>query len=55
MEILGLFDAEVQQLDRVYYGPQTEDVSQGRTPDGSGTIEFFTKPAPTTNPPPTKS
>jgi hypothetical protein len=46
MEILGLFDTNVEQLDRVYYGPQTEDVSQGRTADGSDNIEFFTLPTP---------
>ena len=46
MEILGLFDTNVAQLDRVYYGPQTEDVSQGRTADGSDNIEFFTLPTP---------
>jgi len=46
MEILGLFDAEINQMDRIYYCPQTEDVSQGRTPDGSDTIEFFTLPTP---------
>ena len=46
MEILGLFDADLAQLERIYYTAQTEDVSQGRTPDGSGTIEFFTLPTP---------
>jgi len=46
MEILGLFDAGLGQMDRIYYGPQTEDLSQGRTPDGSDTIEFFTLPTP---------
>ncbi|HUT12474.1 MAG TPA: lamin tail domain-containing protein [Thermoguttaceae bacterium] len=46
MEILGLFDADLVQLDRIYYGSQTEDVSQGRTPDGSDTIAFFTLPTP---------
>jgi len=45
-EILGLFDAELVQLGRVYYGPQTEDISQGRAPDGTDTIEFFTLPTP---------
>jgi len=46
MEILGLFDTNVQQMDRVYYGPQTEDISQGRSADGSEYIEFFTLPTP---------
>jgi len=46
MEILGLFDAEINQMDRIYYCPQTEDVSQGRSPDGTETIEFFTLPTP---------
>lgn len=46
MEILGLFDADVNQLDRMYYGAQTEDVSQGRTPDGSANTEYSTLPTP---------
>jgi len=46
MEILGLFDADVGQLDRIYYSSQTEDISQGRTPDGSNALEFFTLPTP---------
>ncbi len=46
MGILGLFDGELRQLDRVYYGPQTEDVSQGRMIDGIETIGFFALPTP---------
>jgi hypothetical protein len=42
--ILG--DAESVELDRIIYGPQTADVSQGRSPDGSSTIESFTTPTP---------
>ena len=52
MGILGLFDADpvspgvTVQLDRIYYGPQTRDVSQGRTPDGTESIAFSTLPTP---------
>ncbi len=46
MEILGLFDHDLRQMERVYYGPQTEDVSQGRSIDGADAIGFFTLPTP---------
>jgi len=46
MEILGLFDADVNQMDRVYFGPQTEDVSHGHTPDGGANTDYFTLPTP---------
>ena len=45
-EMLGLFDSELKEIDKVLYGPQTTDVSQGRTPDGSDHIEFFILPTP---------
>jgi hypothetical protein len=45
-EIIGLFDAGFHEIDKVLYGPQTTDVSQGRAPDGTDRFEFFTLPTP---------
>ena len=41
-----MFDAELNEIDKVLYGPQTTDVSQGRSPDGANTFEFFEIPTP---------
>jgi len=43
---IRLFDSRAVEIDKVTYGPQTTDVSQGRTPDGADTIEFFPLPTP---------
>ena len=43
---IGLFTADLSLIDRVVYGPQTTDLSQGRTPNGSDAIAFFTQPSP---------
>jgi len=45
-EILGLFDTELNEIDKVLYGPQTTDISQGRAPNGSNNFEFFNLPTP---------
>ncbi|MGD8501515.1 MAG: lamin tail domain-containing protein, partial [Phycisphaerales bacterium] len=45
-EMIGLFDAELNEIDKVLYGPQTTDVSQGRAPDGADSFEFFELPTP---------
>jgi hypothetical protein len=45
-EMIGLFDADLNLIDQVLYGPQTTDVSQGRAPDGSSNYEFFELPTP---------
>jgi len=45
-EIIALFDAGLNQIDKVFYGPQTTDVSYGRAPNGSDNIEFFELPTP---------
>jgi len=45
-EIIALLDAEGKEIDKVFYGPQTTDVSQGRAPDGMEHLEFFTLPTP---------
>lgn len=45
-EMIGLFDAGLNMIDQVLYGPQTTDISQGRLPDGSSSFEFFDLPTP---------
>ncbi len=45
-EILALLDAELNEIDKVIYGPQTTDTSQGRAPDGLENFEFFELPTP---------
>jgi hypothetical protein len=45
-EILGLYDEQLNLIDKVIYYGQTTDVSQGRSPDGAETLEFFTTPTP---------
>ena len=46
-EALTLFDARGNVLDRVVFGPQLASVSEGRWPDGSGTLTRFpTTPSP---------
>ncbi len=46
VELIGLSDAELKEIDRVIYGPQTTNVSQGRIPDGMDNFEFFELPSP---------
>lgn len=43
---IGLFTPDLGLIDRIIYGPQSTDVSQGRTPDGATQIAFFTQPTP---------
>ena len=45
-EMIGLFDAGLNLIDQVLYGPQTTDISQGRAPNGSSTFDFFELPTP---------
>ncbi len=45
-EMIGLFDARLNQIDKVIYGPQTTDVSYGRAPDGSDNFMFLKLPTP---------
>ncbi len=44
--IIGLFDSEMREVDKVLYGSQTTDVSEGRTPDGADRIELLPLPTP---------
>ncbi|MBN1804303.1 MAG: lamin tail domain-containing protein [Sedimentisphaerales bacterium] len=46
VEIIGLSDGELKEIDRVIYGPQTTDISEGRMPDGTDNFEFFELPSP---------
>ena len=43
---LGLFAPDLTVLDRIIYGPQTAEVSMGRTPNGGSTLAFFATPTP---------
>lgn len=45
-DTIGLFRSDNSQIDRVEFGPQQESVSQGRLPDGSGSILNLTIPTP---------
>ncbi|HUR46834.1 MAG TPA: lamin tail domain-containing protein, partial [Candidatus Saccharimonadales bacterium] len=44
--MIGLSDPELNLIDMVVYGPQKSDISQGRSPNGSNTIIFFSSPTP---------
>jgi hypothetical protein len=46
VELIGLFDSELKGIDRVFYGPQTTNISHGRMPDGTDNLEFFELPSP---------
>ena len=43
---IGLFDASLAPIDCVYYQAQRPNVSQGRSPNGGGSIAFFDTPTP---------
>ena len=43
---IRLFDSQAKEIDKVTYGHQTPDVSQGRTPDGASKLEDFPLPTP---------
>mgnify|MGYP005852636859 CR=1 FL=1 len=45
-EMIGFFDPNLCEVDKVFYGSQVPDVSQGRAPDGTGRIEWFHLPTP---------
>lgn len=44
--VIALFDRQAVEIDEVAYGPQAPDVSDGRTPDGAGKVDFFSPPTP---------
>ncbi|MGH8048066.1 MAG: lamin tail domain-containing protein, partial [Chthoniobacterales bacterium] len=43
---IGFFNSNQVLVDNVAYGPQTTDVSEGRSPNGSSAISFFGQPTP---------
>ena len=45
-EAIGLFASDGALIDAVTFGPQTNNVSQGRSPDGFGPIYFLPTPTP---------
>ncbi len=45
-ESVGLYGADGRIIDAQPFGPQTADISQGRSPDGLGGIFFFDQPTP---------
>ena len=45
-EIIGLFDADLKEVDKIIYYSQTTDISEGRAPDGNNTYEFLEPPTP---------
>lgn len=45
-EEIGLFGPDGSQIDLVKFGVQTNNVSEGRLPDGGNTIVFFPQPTP---------
>ncbi|MCX8156916.1 MAG: lamin tail domain-containing protein, partial [Verrucomicrobiae bacterium] len=46
-EALGLFAPDgLTPIDALTFGPQTNDLSQGRYPDGAASLAFFTYPTP---------
>jgi hypothetical protein len=44
--MIGLFDSQLKEIDKILYGPQTTDVSQGRAPDGADSFDFLPLPTP---------
>jgi hypothetical protein len=45
-ESIGLYAPNGSLIDSVTFGTQTNNVSQGRYPDGAAEFRFFTKPTP---------
>jgi hypothetical protein len=45
-EMIGLYDTQLHEVDKVIYLGQMVDVSQGRLPDGADTLEYFELPTP---------
>jgi len=45
-EAIGLFAADGTLIDAVTFGPQTNNVSQGRYPEGTGPVYFMALPTP---------
>jgi hypothetical protein len=44
--MIALFDTDLTLIDCFWYGPQTNNVSQGRSPNGAGMLGWFDTPTP---------
>jgi hypothetical protein len=44
--VIALLSGNLALIDEVVYGPQTTDISQGRTPNGASRLAFFSQPSP---------
>ena len=44
--MIAILESDTAEIDWVVYGPQTTDVSQGRSPDGGSRYDFFDLPTP---------
>ena len=44
--MFAILESDTSEIDWIVYGPQTTDVSQGRTPDGDSRYGFFEIPTP---------
>ena len=45
-EEIGFFDPELNLIDQISFGPQSDDISYGRSLDGGSSWEFFNSPTP---------
>jgi len=45
-EEIGFFDNNLNLIDQISFGPQSDDISYGRSLDGSSSWEFFNTPTP---------
>ncbi|HRT56487.1 MAG TPA: lamin tail domain-containing protein [Candidatus Paceibacterota bacterium] len=43
---IGLFGPDLGVIDRVFYGPQSAGISEGRSPNGAAALRFFSTPTP---------
>jgi len=48
-EAIGLYTSDLAVVDTLTFGPQLQDVAEGRTPDGGTEWAFFTEPTPGDN------
>ena len=46
LEMIGLFDADLDPIDVVFSYSQTSEISRGRVPDASNTFDFLSVPTP---------
>lgn len=44
--VIALLSGDLALIDQIVYGPQTLDISQGRSPNGANGLVFFAQPSP---------